>query len=77
MPYALAFPANEVCSHKIVCPMGEYALSEYMPYMRVDCTLQIRIIIAHLSFDHEQLCVPVQVLTQPIKRPSGLTVTLQ
>ena len=38
MPYALAFPANEVCSHKIVCPMGEYALSEYMPYMRVDCS---------------------------------------
>ena len=37
MPYAPDFPANEVWSHKIRMPCGEYAFSEYMPFMRVDC----------------------------------------
>ena len=38
MPYAFNFPANELGKHKKVCLIGEYALSQYMRYMRVDCT---------------------------------------
>ena len=38
MPYALNFPANKLGNHKKVCPIIEYALSWYMPYMRVDCS---------------------------------------
>ena len=38
MPYALNFPVNELGNHEKVCPIIEYALSWYMPYMRVDCS---------------------------------------
>jgi hypothetical protein len=37
MPYALDFPANDIGSHENVCHFVEYALSDYMPYMGVDC----------------------------------------
>ena len=37
MPYALNFPVNELGNHEKVCPIIEYALSWYMPYMRVNC----------------------------------------
>ena len=38
MPYALDFPANELGNHKKVCPITEYAFSQYMPYKGVNCT---------------------------------------
>ena len=37
MPYALDFPANDIGSHENVCLFVEYAFSDYMTYMRVDC----------------------------------------
>ena len=50
MPYALNFPANELGNHEKVCPIIEYALSWYMPYMRVDCISIMRRCINSLYY---------------------------
>ena len=50
MSYALDFPTNNIGSHENVCHFVEYALSDYMPYMGVDCRFNKTIAVVPNSF---------------------------